>query len=113
MRKIVSLIIIGILILINFNLLQSSLSSSKKLNEVNKIGGRINDLEKENQDLKTELQERSSSFYIEKEARDKLGFGKAGETTIVVTNQLASQNKNTKEEKNKSNLEKWFDLVTN
>lgn len=113
MRKIVSLLIIGVLIIINFNLLQSSLSSSKKLSEVSKIEGRIKDLEKDNKDLKAELQERSSSFYIEKDARDKLGFGKTGETTIVVINQLASQKKNTKEEKNKSNLEKWRDLLTN
>ena len=70
MRKIVSLLIIGVLIITNFNLLQSSLSSSKKLSEVSKIAGRIKDLEKDNKDLKAELQERSSSFYIEKDARD-------------------------------------------
>jgi len=113
MRKIVSLIIIGVLLVLNFNLVQDSLSSSQKLSEVSKVEDRIKNLEAENQELKSELTFRDSSFFVEKEARDKLGFGKPGETTIVVANQLINQTKQDAEEKNKSNLAKWFDLIRN
>ncbi len=113
MRRIVSFLIIGFFLLINFNLVQSSLSSSKKLAEVSKVGDRIKDLEAENKDLKADLAERDSSYFVEKEARNKLGYGKAGETTIVVANQLIMEAKNQNELKNKSNLEKWLDLIRN
>lgn len=113
MRRVISLLIIGLLLLINFNLVQSSLSSSKKLAEVGKIEGRIKDLEAENKGLKAELAERDSSYFIEKEARNKLGFGKTGETTIVVASQLIKETKNQNEFKDKSNFEKWLDLIRN
>ncbi len=113
MRKLVSVLIIGFLIIINFNLIQGSLTSSQKLSGVNKIEDKIEDLEKENKSLRAELEKANSSFYVEKEARDKLGFGKLGETTIVVAEQLKDQGADVSEEKNKSNLEKWFELILN
>jgi cell division protein FtsB len=113
MRKLISLIIIALLLIVNFNLIQSIFSSSEKLSEVNKIEDRVKDLEDENKKLKATLEERDSNFYIEKEARNKLGFGKEGETTIVVSQNLLEQEKVSKNLTGKSNFEKWLELITN
>ena len=61
--------------------------SSKRLDEVR---GEVAVLEEEKQTLETELDYKKSVEYIEKEARNKLGFVKPGEQVFVTSEVLGS-----------------------
>ncbi len=111
MRKLVSLIIIGLLIIINFNLLKSSYESQSKLKQVNSQEAKIDELKKTNSDLKDELKKRESAYYIEQEARNLLDYGRTGETTIVIADQNFSEAQKAKNQDKKSNFQKWLDLL--
>ena len=111
MRKLLSLIIIGLLIIINFNLLKSSYESQNKLKQVNSQEEKIKQLQKTNSDLKTQLKKRDSDYYIEEQARNLLDYGKPGETTIVIADQNFSEAQKTKTEDKKSNFQKWLELL--
>ena len=113
MRKAASVLVIITLVVLNFNLLKSSLSSANKLADINKESLKLLTLEKQNQNLKDQLTERGSQFFIEQEARNKLGFGKSGETTIVVENQVLSSTQANKDNKTIANWEKWLNLFRN
>lgn len=114
MRKIVTFIVIAVLLAVNFNLLKGSYESAQKLKEVSAQEDKVKALENKNLFLKDQLKETDSGFYIEQQARDKLGFSKTGETTVIVENQAISFVEDTqKVEKNKSNLEKWVELIKN
>ena len=113
MRKAASVLVIITLVVLNFNLLKSSLSSANKLADINKESLKLLTLEKQNQNLKDQLTERGSQFFIEQEARNKLGFGKSGETTIVVENQVLSSTQANKDNKTIVNWEKWLNLFRN
>jgi len=111
MRRFISLLIIGFLLLVNYNLMQGIFSSSKKLDEIDNVEEKISALEKENKNLKQELEKRSTSFYIEKEARDKLSYGKPGEVSIVVPEQFKKLSSNEKTKERKPNFQKWLELI--
>jgi len=63
-----------------------------------RAGGRLQDAQKElaaatvdNQRLKQQLQEVQTPQYMEREARDKLGYGKPGEIVVVIPEDEISQ----------------------
>ena len=113
MRKLITFVVIGVLILLNLNFIQGSYQSFQKLVEVNKEQSKVKDLQAKNSDLKQELQKRDSTYFIEQEARNRLGYTRSGETTIVIeSSEIGAENKE-KEQKQKTNLQSWLDLVTN
>ncbi|MDO8488269.1 MAG: septum formation initiator family protein [bacterium] len=62
-----------------------------------------------NQQLKQRLAEISSPEFIEREARDKLGYGREGETTLILPD--PSTNQSTLGESDiRPNWRKWWDL---
>lgn len=111
MRKILSLIIIAALLLVIFNLAQGSYESFFKLSEVTNNQGDLKSLQLKNNDLKKKLSNSQTDFYLEKEARDKLGYGRAGETIIVVKDSELADNKSPKGQTEVSNIEKWLELL--
>lgn len=111
MRKLLSLIIITILLFTIFGFAKGSYNSFNKLNQINSNQSELNDLKTINNQLKEKLNEKQSDFYIEKEARDKLGYGRSGETVIVVKDSELDINQSEKDEKEKSNIEKWMKLL--
>lgn len=111
MRKLLSIIVILVLIFTTINLAKGSYDSYKKLKEVNSGQGDLNSLRLKNDELKKELSQKQSDFALEKEARDKLGYGKAGETAIVVHDVNLSSKVNNSMQKQKSNLQKWLELL--
>lgn len=114
MRKLLTFLIVTILIILNISLIKGSYQSSEKLAEISQQEAKVQELEAKNKTLRTELEKRNSPYYIESEARDRLNFGRSGETTIVVEDQvLIPSGSEKKSSDNKSNLEKWFDLITN
>lgn len=81
-----------------------------------KTGGLVEEAKREVSDLKKEnatLQERlvyvNSPEFVEKEARDKLGLGKEGETILVIPDQNKVQSSRIKVQ-NEANWKKWWDL---
>lgn len=113
MRRIISLIFIGLLVVINFNLIRNSLDSSEKLEEINREQEQVKEVEKQNQQLRIELKKRESAFFIEQEARDKLDYGKSGETAIILEEQYLSEGKEENPAKSESNFQKWLNLIRN
>lgn len=113
MRKFLTLGFVGILLLLNVNFIQGSFQSYQKLSEINKEQLKVDELQFKNEQLKAELKNRDSTYFIEQEARNRLGFNRPGETTIVIESSEISQAAREKQEKQKNNLENWLDLVRN
>ncbi len=111
MRKLLSIIVILILIITSVNLAKGSYDSYKRLKEVNSGQGDLNSLKTKNDELKKELSQKQSDFAIEKEARDKLGFGKPGETAIVVHDANLATTVSNSTQSQQSNLQKWLELL--
>lgn len=81
-----------------------------------KTGGLVEEAEKEVSDLKKEnssLQEKlvyvNSPEFVEKEARDKLGLGREGETIVVMPDNANSKSQ-IPNPNNEPNWRKWWDL---
>ncbi|KKS32986.1 MAG: Septum formation initiator [Candidatus Amesbacteria bacterium GW2011_GWA2_42_12] len=71
----------------------------------------VSDLKKENSSLQEKLVYVNSPEFVEKEARDKLGYGREGEVILVLSDQnanLKSQISNPKTEV--PNWKRWWDL---
>ncbi len=111
MRKLLSYIIIIFLVALIFNSIKASFESYQKLNE---LGGSRDQLEKlkvKNSELKKELTEKQSDFFVEQEARNRLGLEKAGDTTIILQDQKSISPEKKTDQKKESNLQKWLDLL--
>lgn len=99
------------MLLVIYNLAQGSYESFYKLSQVTNNQGDLKSLQIKNNDLKKKLSDSQTDFYLEKEARDKLGYGRAGETIIVLKESDLTDNKSAKEEAESSNIEKWLKLL--
>jgi cell division protein FtsB len=83
-----------------------------------KLGDRVPEMqkqvaaaEKENQELATKLDYVKSPEFVEKEARDKLGYGKPGETIIVIPEQDKIQDTSSKiQGETEANWRRWVKL---
>jgi cell division protein FtsB len=113
MRKIIFLVIILLFISLDASLFKGSFEDYKKLKEISVNDIKLSDLEKENERLKKTLATKDLPFTIEKEARDKLGFARDGESIIVVPGNDLSLGKNQVGQKQKTSREKWLELLTN
>ncbi len=111
MRKFLTFVVIGILIILNLNFIQGSYQSFSKLSEISEEQSKVRDLEVKNSNLKQELEERNSTYFIEQEARNRLGYSRVGETSILVESSDIRKAAQEAQKKQKSNLESWLDLV--
>jgi cell division protein FtsB len=111
MRKLLSLIVISGLLIVIFNLAKGSFESYTKLSQVTGKETDLKSLQLKNSQLKKKLTADQSDFYFESQARDKLGYGRSGETIIVVKDSEINANKSEKEKKENSNIEKWLKLL--
>ncbi len=71
----------------------------------------VQKLEYENAKLKEEKGFRETSFFVEKEAREKLGYGIEGELTVVFRQQPATSEAKLSVEDEKPNWMKWLDFL--
>ena|SRR3990167_10804347 len=113
MRKLITLVFVGILLTLNLNFIRGSYQSFQKLSEINREQEKVKGLEVKNSDLKLELQKRDSTYFIEQEARNRLGYSRPGETNIIIESSEIGLSTQDKQEKQKTNLQSWLDLVTN
>lgn len=102
-----------------FVLASSSLRSIKRIKEgdvlIEKTRVRLEKINQENQKLSEQLQITSSSEFLEKQMRDKLGLAKEGEIIIVlpepeIVKKLAPTLPQDEEVKLKPNWQKWLEL---
>lgn len=113
MRKIITFVLIITLVIVNVNLIKGSYDSAEKLKQIDIQDDKVKGLQDQNLSLKADLKKSDSQFYIEQQARDKLGFSKSGETTVILQDQNISKSGVAKSEKPKTNLEKWLELIRN
>lgn len=64
----------------------------------------------ENDRLKKELSRVSDPAVIEKEARDKLGYGRPGETIVIIPQSESTKSQIPSSKKEEANWRKWWDL---
>ena len=111
MRKVLTFAVIAALLLINYNLIKASFETSQKLSEIGKEEAAVRELEEKNKKLKEELENRSSDYFVEQEARNRLGYGREGETSIVIESSEIEKAAAEQIAQQKSNIQKWIDLV--
>ncbi len=70
----------------------------------------VQKLEAENAKLKEEKAYRQTNFFIEKEAREKLGYGISGESTVIFKQEQATPEAEVKTEEI-PNWKKWLDYL--
>lgn len=109
MKKTAQILIIVLLIAASVTLGKNIHSQSSRFKEIYEAEREVGNLTGINKDLEGELEKVKSSFNLEKEARDKLGYQKPGEVLFVVPESEVSEEK--AEEKTKKNWEQWFELV--
>lgn len=83
-RKRVFVFLITILgIYLGFNLVRGAWESYQNAGRLLEAENRLKKAQEENQRLKDDLVFKSSPYFVEKEARDKLGLAKKGETVVI------------------------------
>ncbi len=73
-----------VIILVSYNLIGQIFDALKVGDRLEESAERLHTLEIKNQELKKKLLEVKSPEFIEKQARDKLGLAKEGETIVVI-----------------------------
>lgn len=84
-------------------------TQTTKFQEIQKAESRAAKLSKENKKLTEELKGKQSTFFVEKQARDKLGFQKAGEVLYVLPK--SSDPNEQESSKRQDNWQKWLQLL--
>lgn len=108
MKRIIPLIIIGVLVLLIRNLVISTLDLSKSTDTVGSLKLELEAKKVENEFLRQKLSYVKSEGFIEKEARKKLGLVKEGEF-IVIAPPPETPTPTPKKE-GKLNWKRWWEL---
>jgi cell division protein DivIC len=98
--------------------IQSSLSLynlARRGDRVWEQGVRLKELEKEQEELKKQLSESHTDFFIEQEARNKLGLVKPGETLVYLEKEATeagfqSSAFSSQPSANKTILQQWWEV---
>lgn len=80
-----------IILIITYNLLGQIFSTLKSGERLQKASERLHQLELKNRELKIRLEEVGSTDFIEREARDRLGLAKEGETVVIIPDEKIDQ----------------------
>ena len=111
MRKLLTFIIIFFLLALIVNSITASFESYQRLKELSSGADTLEKLKLKNSVLKKELIEKQTDFFVEQEARNRLGLEKTGDTIVILQNVKIGSSNQKDEQKEKSNLQKWFDLL--
>ena len=68
------------------------------------------EVQAEQEKLKAQLEYVQSDEFVEREAREKLGYGKEGETLLVLPNQNSTQYSEKSAQEEGPNWRKWWKL---
>ena len=101
------LLLLGLLLSFSLALGRSIYTQANKFKEISKVEGEAQKLEGENESLKRELEKAKHPESLEKEARDKLGYQRAGEVLFVVEQKESPEEKKLK---SKKSWQLWTEL---
>ena len=110
MRKLFGIFLVMFLVVIVFNLSREIWNSYQSIKEISKTEEELDKLQKEQEKLKAQLDFRKSDFFVEEQARDKLGFSKPGEEAIIIKDESLLTKPGTSEERNLPNWRRWLSL---
>lgn len=111
MKTTARIIIILVLVALAAALGRNIYSQASKFKEIYQAESKVRTLSKENQELEDKLKREKDTFFLEKQARDKLGYQRWGEVLYVV-DAKERRAQETKEE-SRENWQKWVDLILN
>lgn len=111
MKTTARIIIILVLVALAAALGRNIYSQASKFKEIYQTESKVRILSKENQELENKLKREKDTFFLEKQARDKLGYQRWGEVLYVV-DAKEKQAKDT-EDKSRENWQKWVGLILN
>lgn len=83
-RKLVIFIVVTVILVIVYNLINQIITISKAGDRLTEALADLHQLEVKNKQLKEELKLVKTPEFIEKEARNKLGLTKEGETLVII-----------------------------
>lgn len=83
-KKIVPIAIIGIVLLIAYNLIMQITNAVRSQERLSAQAETVYQLEAKNKQFKKKLLEIQSEQFIEEQARNKLGLSKEGETIVII-----------------------------
>lgn len=110
MKTFLRFIVVIALLAIVVGVGRSVYNQTLKFQEIYKAEGKVGELQKENKRLKIALEEGRGSFFLEKQARDKLGFQKPGDVLYVITQKDKLLEEEQKEKK-LANWQVWVSLL--
>lgn len=90
-RKIVLGSTILLVLFLGYNLVVQITDAVRSQDRLSSQAETVYELEAENRQLKKKLSEVQSIEFIEKESRNKLGLGKAGETLVIIPEEKLKQ----------------------
>lgn len=83
-KKVVLGLIILISLVVSYNILTQIMGAVKSGERLSQAAEIVYKLEAKNKELKKKLSDIQSPEFIEEQARNKLGLGKIGETTVII-----------------------------
>lgn len=108
-KKILRLLIFALGIYLIISLVQQIFSLWRAEERIKIAQKKVEEAREENEDLAEELKYVQSEEFVEKEARDKLGMGKEGETIVVLSQDLIEKEvaKVKKEQEEPEKIPNW------
>ena len=103
------LIIIIIFVFVSLAIARSIYNQTSKFKEIYQAESKAGKLTKEQEDLEADLEKKKSPGFLEKQARDKLGFQKPGDVLYVIFGQEGAALEN--EKISRKNWEAWIDFL--
>ena len=105
-----------IVISLSISLVRSFIKITKADTQIQAVKNKITNLKNENSQLTSQITSVESEFFVEKQARDKLGLAKKGEIVLILPNDIESLNLlsqteiEDKPEFPKTNFQKWLEI---
>ncbi len=109
-RNLVLLLAVLIIVPVIFSGVKRISSFRGTSQKVDEAQAELEQLKKENEDLKRELQYKSSEGFAEGEIRNKLGMVKQGETEVIITKPEEQKAEGGSQQDQIPNWQKWRDL---
>lgn len=101
-------LIILIALLLAYNLVNQIYDAVKSGERLSQEAEQVYQLEAGNKELKKKLAEIKSPQFIEEQARNKLGFGKIGETVVIIPEEKIRQILGASESAQQARLPNWL-----
>ena len=108
MPKKVIFILVGVfLVILGYSLISQIISTLRSDDRLEQASTELHKLELKNRELRKRLAEVKSIEFIEQQARDKLSFGREGETVVIIPEEKIQEVLSDKDENEEPKLPNW------